>query len=319
MAQAAQSSFVEAQARRLLLWLSHSERLRRLTRDAGPVRRVTRRFVAGEARADVLAVVAALRRQGLRSTVAFLGEHTRDPQEAHAAADELVGLLHALEAAGLEPNCSLKLSQLGLAIDPMLAKDLLARVVAAAATTGGFVRIDMEESALVEQTLTMWEQVRGGGPAGVVIQAYLRRSAGDVDRLAAAGAAVRLVKGAYAEPAAVALTSRAAIDAAYLALAARLLSPAALAAGGQPAFATHDERMIAGVIAHARAAGATRAQFEFEMLLGVRRPLQRRLVAQGYRTRIYVPYGSHWYPYFMRRLAEHPANVALLVRGSLER
>ncbi len=314
-----QTPLLEAQARRVLLHLSQCELLRRMTRDLPPVRGMARAFVAGEERHEAVATAAALQREGLLATVAFLGEHTHDLREARAAATELAEMLHALAAAGLVPNCSLKLSQLGIAVDPDLAERLLIQVVRAARETGGFVRIDMEESALVEQTLAMWERARVHGPVGVVIQAYLRRSVEDVERLIRLGAPVRLVKGAYAEPPSVACTSKAEIDAAYLQLAARLLGPEAIAAGGYPAFATHDERMIRGVLGLARRSSVMPAGFEFQMLLGVRRRLQRRLVGQGYRTRIYVPYGSHWYPYFMRRLAERPGNIFLLARGRLER
>ena len=339
-----------AQARAALLWLSRQRRMQRVMAEFGPARRMARRFVAGETRADALAAVAALRGTGLRTTVAFLGEHTTDPAEARAAADEYAQLLRELAAAGLDANCSLKLTQLGLQIDPAPAEEGLRAVLAVADEVDGFVRIDMESSDVVDATLDLFERVisqrgarsaeRGVGmsaelntsglPAalgaprsafrvGVVIQAYLRRSEGDVRRLLARGAPVRLVKGAYAEPPEVAFPHKADVDAAFVRLARLLLAPEARAAGVYPAFATHDPALIAAVGRLARDYGVPADGYEFQMLLGVRRDLQGQIARAGLRLRIYVPYGEHWYPYFMRRLAERPANLFFLVRNLFRR
>ena len=342
-------------SREVLLWLSRQELLQRLTAEVGVARRMARRFVAGETRAEALEAAAALARSGMGATVAFLGEHTTDPAEARAAADENTRLLRGLASAGLEPNCSLKLTQLGLRIDPALAEEGLRTVLATAREVGGFVRIDMESSDFVQPTLDLWDKLKGergarnaapplpagesgvapGDPArgssshsafgaprsafplGVVIQSYLRRSEDDVRWLIARGAAVRLVKGAYAEPPEVAFPAKRDVDAAYVRLAELLLSAEARAAGVYPAFATHDPVMIAAVRRIVRRQGLAPEAYEFQMLLGVRRDLQRQLVGVGQRVRVYVPYGEHWYPYFMRRLAERPANLLFIVRNLL--
>ncbi|MBI2762021.1 MAG: proline dehydrogenase family protein [Chloroflexi bacterium] len=284
---------------------------------------MARRFVAGETRVDAVATVRTLAGDGLRATVAFLGEHVSDADEARTATEEIERLLRDLAAEGLEPNCSLKLTQLGLLIDDALAEHCLRRVLAAAGEAGGFVRIDMEGSEVLPATLSIFERVRehasGGQRVGVVIQSYLRRSEDDVRALIAAGAAVRLVKGAYAEPPEVAYTRKTDVDDAYVRLASLLLSAEAQTAGVYPAFATHDPAMIAAVRRVARERAIAADRYEFQMLLGVRRDLQIRLAEQGQRVRVYVPYGGQWYPYFMRRLAERPANLFFLMRNLIRR
>lgn len=309
---------VSAPARALLLWLSARDTPRRLASTFGPARRVARRFVAGESAADALAAVSRLKDDGLRATVAFLGEHVTDPAEVRAASFAIRTFQHELAGAGLEPNVSIKLTQLGLLVDPALAEAELRRILDVAEAVGGFVRIDMEGSAVLPATLDLFERATSDGAyrgrAGVVIQAYLRRSEEDIRRLIARGAPVRLVKGAYAEPAAIAFPSRADVDAAYVRLAGLLLADGARAAGVYPAFATHDGRMIAAVLRLARERGIPSDAYEFQMLLGVRRELQVRLVESGRRVRVYVPFGEQWYPYLMRRLAERPANLAFFLR-----
>jgi proline dehydrogenase len=309
----------ESQARATLLWLSRRHGLQRITAEFGPARRMARRFVAGESLEDALTAVAALRRDGIDATVALLGEHTSDAAEARAAAGECGQLLRALAGAGLSPNCSLKLTQLGISIDPSLAEENLGAVLAAAAETGGFVRIDMEHSELVPLTLDLFERVRGrlsdASRLGVVIQTYLHRSEADVRRLIALGAPVRLVKGAYAEPPEVAFPDKRDVDANFVRLAGLLLAADARSAGVYPAFATHDPAMLAAVLRLVRQGSVPRDGYEFQMLLGVRRDLQLRLARAGHRVRVYVPYGSQWYPYFMRRLAERPANLFFLLRN----
>jgi proline dehydrogenase len=312
-----------AQARAALLWLSRQQALQRLTAEIAPARRLARRFVAGEARADALATAERLTRAGLHTTIAFLGEHTHDPRTVEAAVAEYEELLRALAARNLDAWCSLKLTQLGLQIDPGLAESGLRRVVAVADEVDGFVRIDMEGSDVLDATLDIFERVTKGraGPwrTGVVIQAYLRRSEHDLRRLIAWGAPVRLVKGAYAEPATIAYPDKADVDAAYLRLAGMLLAPEARSAGVFPAFATHDAALIAAIRRLARERGVPPDAYEFQMLLGVRRDLQTALARAGLRVRVYVPYGAQWYPYFMRRLAERPANLLFLIRSLTRR
>ncbi|MFN8559772.1 MAG: proline dehydrogenase family protein [Dehalococcoidia bacterium] len=310
-------------ARAALLWLSQRQALQRLVAEVGPARALARRFVAGERRADALATVRGLAAEGIRATVAYLGEHTTDPALARAAAAENERLLHGLAAEGWEPNCSLKLTQLGLSIDPALAEEGLRRALAAAAAVRGFVRIDMEGSDVLPATLALFERVTAGRPrpgrVGVVIQAYLRRSEGDLRRLIATGAPVRLVKGAYAEPPSVAFATKREVDAAYLRLAGLLLSPEAREAGVYPAFATHDTALIGAIRRMTRDRAIPAENWEVQMLLGVRRDLQRSLALDGVRVRAYVPYGDHWYPYFMRRLAERPENLGFIVRQVVRR
>ncbi len=308
-----------AQVRAALLWLSRRGALQRLAAEFPPARRVARRFIAGETRAEAVTTARALATQGYRTTIAFLGEHVMDPREARAAAAEYGRLLRALAAADLPANCSLKLSQLGMLFDAALAEALLRQIVAVAEELDGFVRIDMEGSDLVQPTLDLYERLtagcRGRPRLGVVIQSYLRRSEADVRRLIARGAPVRLVKGAYAEPPTVAYPRKADVDAAYLRLADLLLSEEARAHGVYPAFATHDPTLIAAIRRMAQARGIPPMEYEFQMLLGVRRDLQVTLRQAGLRVRIYVPYGTRWYPYFMRRLAERPANLWFLLRA----
>ena len=318
---AAAQRLVAGETRHLLLWLSRQERLQRLTAEFAPARRAARRWVAGETRSDALATVASLAAQGLTATVAYLGEHAQTRPEVAQAVTEVRALLRELRAAGHEPNCSVKLSQLGLHFDEPLAESSLRTLVAEAAAVDGFVRIDMEGSDLTEQTLALYERVRpasGERRVGVVIQSYLRRAEADVRHLIEHGAAVRLVKGAYDEPEERAYPDKHEVDAAYVRLVDLLLSPEARAAGVYPAFATHDPAMIAAVRTLASERAIAADGYEFQMLLGIRRDLQTRLRREDQRVRIYVPYGDQWYPYFMRRLAERPANLGFLLRSLRE-
>jgi proline dehydrogenase len=213
---------------------------------------------------------------------------------------------------------SVKLTQLGLELGPALATENLQRIVARAEEAGRFVRIDMESSEYTQVTLDLFEEMWARHRnVGVVIQGYLHRSAGDVARLVRLGASVRLVKGAYDEPPDVAFAEKADTDANYLRLVEQLLSDKALANGVYPAIATHDTDLIDKAKAHTLRREIARDRFEFQMLYGIRPGLQRELAAEGYRVRAYVPYGEQWYPYFMRRLAERPANVAFLLRNLL--
>jgi len=297
-----------------LLWASRRPSVGRLAAASPISRGVVSRFVAGETSKDAIREVALLRDLGFHTTVDILGEVVGDSSSASAAAEAYLDLLGSLHQAGLEPNVSLKLTQLGLDLDREICRSHVQRVATTAAGLGGFVRIDMEDHARVSSALELGIDLRGAGaPVGVVTQAYLRRSASDLDQLIASGMPVRLCKGAYAEPPTVAFPRKSDVDRNFIALAGRLLRD-----GNNPALATHDASIIESVIAFVGEQGIARRSFEFQMLYGIRRDLQRDLRAAGYRVRIYVPYGPDWYPYFMRRLAERPAN-AVFVLGSVLR
>jgi proline dehydrogenase len=244
----------------------------------------------------------------------YLGESAPRGEAAAAAAAEYVHIIDAIVASNIERNLSLKLTQLGLDVDRATAVDNMRRILEPADRHGFFVRIDMENSPYTSVTLdildTLWQQ--GHRQVGTVLQSYLKRSERDVERVNALGARVRLVKGAYKEPKTVAFQHKADVDANFIELMRVLLDK-----GHYPAIATHDPVMIAATKAYAREKGYGNDRFEFQMLYGIRRDLQSALVREGYRVRVYVPFGRQWYPYFMRRLGERPANVAFVLRGLL--
>jgi proline dehydrogenase len=274
------------------------------------------RFVAGETLEEALAALDRLAAAGFRTTVDVLGEAVMSIDDATTATESYLATLDALAARGLDRNISVKLSQMGLAIDPDACRENVRRILDRAADHEAFVRIDMEDHSTTEATLAVWRELRGvnagRGDSGVVIQAALRRSAADIERLIEENARVRLCKGAYVEPASVAFPDKAEVDTAYEALMERLLVD-----GTFPAIATHDERLIGRAAAFTRERGIDPDRFEFQMLYGVRRDVQERLVRAGFGVRVYVPFGTQWYPYFMRRLAERPANVAFVLRSIL--
>jgi proline dehydrogenase len=299
--------------RQVLLAGADSSAIRRFVERSALTRRVVRRFVAGSAVGDAVAVVRALQGAGLASSLDHLGEDTTDSRQAAAATQAYLVLLDMLGKAGLagSAEASLKLSALGALLDPELGV-ANARVVAAAASAAGTtVTLDMEDSSATEATLGALAVLRRDYPqTGGVIQAYLRRSEADCRTLAASGARVRLCKGAYAEPPAVAFASRAEVDASY----ARCLQ-VLMSGPGYPMVATHDPALIRLAGELARQNGRSAADFEFQMLYGIRPDEQRRLAAAGYRVRVYVPYGDDWYGYLMRRLAERPANLGFFLRA----
>jgi proline dehydrogenase len=307
---------VEGAMRSLFLSLSNRRSIGRLATRLPLTRPMVARFVAGESLDAALPTLHRLRDAGFRTTLDILGESVSDIDAARAAAESYVAALSVLDEEALDLNVSLKLSQMGLALGQPIARENLARVLVAAASHAAFVRIDMEDHTTTDATLELWRSLRpvmaGSGDVGVVIQAALRRSEADVEALISEGARIRLCKGAYKEPPSVAYTDRADVDASYLRLTERLLAAAAL-----PAIATHDDRMVDHAIAYAREHGIAANRFEFQMLFGVRRDLQERLLREGWAVRIYVPLGERWYPYFMRRLAERPANVSFLLRSLL--
>jgi proline dehydrogenase len=273
-----------------------------------------RRFIAGETVEEAIAASRQIEATGAHITLDLLGESVGSIAEANAATRTYVALLDSMAAAGVERNISLKLTQLGLTVDRATCVDNLRRILDAGATKDFFVRIDMENSPFTAVTLdvfeTMWQQ--GYRNAGVVLQSYLVRSEADAARMNELGARVRLVKGAYNEPKEVAYQSKAEVDAAFV----RIMQ-ALLAGGAFPAIATHDPAMISATRAFAGGKGIPPANYEFQMLYGIRRDLQADLQTEGFQLRVYVPFGREWFPYFMRRLGERPANVGFVIRGVL--
>jgi len=302
---------VERAMRAVLLWLARRRFIGRFARWMPLSRPIVARFVAGETLEAALPAIERLHAAGFRTTVDILGESVSSDAAARVAANGYVAAIPVLEARGLEVNVSIKLSQMGLAVSPELVRENVARILTAASAEQGFVRIDMEDHTTTDATLALWRELRplmaGSGDVGVVLQAALRRTPADAEELIAAGGRVRLCKGAYREPATVAHPVKADVDAAYVAIMKRLLDD-----GAYPAIATHDDRIVDEAIVYAREHGIGPERFEFQMLFGVRRDLQERLLRDGWTVRIYVPLGSQWYPYFMRRLAERPANVVFL-------
>lgn len=276
--------------------------------------RLSSRFIAGMRLDDAIRVAEAVNRQGITVTLDSLGESVTSEMEAHRAAEVYHQLLDAIAARKLDANISVKLTQMGLQLSPRLAETIAASLAQHAQTLGNFLRIDMEDSPVTQVTLDIVRRLHARadlrGSIGVVIQAYLYRSEADIEQLLADGIRVRLCKGAYKEPPEVAFPRKADVDKNFVQLSHKLLdSPV------YHGLATHDENMIAAAKSFVAERGMDRSHFEFQMLYGVRRDLQRKLVQEGYRVRVYVPFGAEWYPYFMRRLAERPANVLFLARN----
>jgi len=305
-----------AGAKALFFALSRSASLKRLASRYGMAHEdsFARRFIAGETVQEAIAAARSLQGRGLLLTLDYLGESVRTIDEASAATREYVRLIDVIVASGIERNISLKLTQLGVDIDRATCVDNMRRILEPAQRSGFFVRIDMENSSYTDLTFqvfeTLWQQQYRN--IGLALQAALRRTEGDVQRMNELGARVRLVKGAYKEPASVAFRQKHEVDAAFLRLMRLLLDH-----GVYPAIATHDESMLAETRNYAAHRGIVLDRFEFQMLYGIRRDLQASLVAAGHKLRIYVPFGRQWFPYFMRRLGERPANIGFVVRSVL--
>ena len=296
--------------RAFLLLLSRLRWLRRRIETSALSRRVASRFVAGETLADVLAAGRRINSEGIALTIDHLGENVTSLAEAEVSRDVYLNAMNEIAANHINGNVSLKLTQFGMDISENACRANVEQLVARAKGLNTFVRVDMESSAYTGRTLALVEDLHARyGAVGTVIQAYLRRSEKDVENLCRRGVRVRLCKGAYLEPAEVAFQAKAEVDRNFVQL-MRIL----LAAGTYPAIATHDEKIIEQTKEFARSRHISSGGFEFQMLYGIRRDLQRRLVSEGYRLRLYVPFGKAWYPYFMRRLAERPANVVFLAR-----
>lgn len=301
--------------RSLILAAADSPRLQRFVQRYG-FRLGAARFVAGESLDAAVPILRRLNDDGLLTNTTLLGEGVRDEAETRAVVDAYRELLDRIQAEELRTNVSLKLTHLGLSIDEELARSNLAELVAHAAGVGNFVRIDMEESAHIEATLRIYRSLRDDGHdnVGAVLQAYLFRSEADLAALLPLAPNVRLVKGAYLEPPAIAYPKKSDVDAAYV----RLLE-ASLSGGGFTAVATHDETLIEHAISFAREREIPRGRFQFQMLYGIRPQLQRDLVQRGFDVLVAAPYGPEWYRYLMRRLAERPANLLFLLRSLVRR
>ncbi len=307
----AASDIPEQVLRSVLLAMSRQRSLGRLATSVPVTRPMVSRFVAGQDLRTALDAVAALRERGFATTLDVLGESVETGAAARAAGARYLDTLDALVARGLDRNVSLKLTQMGLDVSQGVCEEVVGAILRKAEEVGAFVRIDMEDHAKTSATLEVLRHLRPLHPdTGIVIQAALRRSEADVEALIAEACPVRLCKGAYKEPEAVAFASKAEVDENYARLMERLLLE-----GARPALATHDEKIVKRAFEIVKANGIARDRFEFQMLYGVRRDLQERLLGAGYRVRVYVPYGAEWYPYLMRRLAERPANVAFMVRS----
>lgn len=298
-----------------LIYLSENQLARKFVTRAPGARTMARRFVAGEDVEEGIDVARNLNRAGMKVTLDCLGESVHSRDEARVAADVYIRLIQRIVEENLDANVSLKMTQMGQDIDEGFLHENLVRVLDLARSHDMFVRFDMESSAYTQRTLDFFRRLWGEGyrNIGVVIQSYLRRSAGDIEQLNADNVRVRLCKGAYKEPASVAFPDKADVDGNYVKLMQMLLDH-----GNYPGMATHDEKMIRATQEYARKSGKSPKDFEFQMLYGIRRDLQQQLVAEGYNVRIYVPFGEAWYPYLMRRMAERPANLFFIVNSVLK-
>ena len=295
-----------------MLYLAKQDAIRAFAQRNAVARRIARRFVAGETLDDALVVAHEMNHRRISVSLDHLGENTSDAREASAAAEDYIAIIDRIQREAADANISVKLTALGLDISEALCRENLTRVLTTAQRYNIFVRVDMEASDYTQRTVDMVIDMSASfGNVGTVIQSALYRSPDDVERLIAAGVRVRLVKGAYLEPATIAHPRKADVDEAYL----QLMRPL-LVRGVYPGIATHDERMIDATIHFAAERDIPRARFEFQMLYGIRRDLQERLAATGYNVRVYVPYGSHWYPYLTRRMAERPANLMFIVSNT---
>jgi len=274
------------------------------------------RFVAGMTLEEAIAVAEKMNREGIAVTLDALGESVTTEAQARASVEVYHHALDAIATRGLNANVSVKLSQMGMDFDPALAEKIVGEMVEHASRVNSFVRIDMEGSPYTEATIAMTEhlQARCPGCVGTVLQAYLFRTAGDAERLLGQGIRIRLCKGAYKEPPEIAFPQKSDVDANYVKLAERMMT-----SGVFCGIATHDEAIVEKLLAFVRERDVPKSAFEFQMLYGIRRDLQRKLVKHGFGVRVYVPFGPEWYPYFMRRLAERPANVIFLLKNFFKR
>jgi len=302
-------------AKSALLFLSRHEGLKDFATQFSPLKRMTTRFVAGETIDEAVEAIRAINASGASASFDHLNESVASVGETEAEVREYREVLARISETGIDSNVSIKLTQFGLEIDPELAYRNARAVVADAAERGNFVRVDMEQSSVTQVTIDIFKRLRAEfdlNTVGIVLQSYLRRTYRDAEELLEIPARIRICKGAYNEPPEVAFPDKKDVDDNYVRVMKLLLS-----SGVYHGIATHDERMIQATINYASREGISKEAFEFQMLYGVRRDLQVQLAREGYRMRVYVPYGRHWYPYFMRRLAERPANVWFVVKNMM--
>ena len=298
-----------------LLYLSNQPRVFKFVRNSRLAKHFAKRFVPGETLANALDVVRTLNARGISASLDLLGESTNNEREARAARDEYLRILDRIHEARLDANVSLKLTAMGLDIDQELCVAVVQDILARAQQYDSFVRVDMEASAYTDVTLKIFEErlyPAYKANVGVVLQSYLYRTFADVEHMNTLRARVRICKGAYKEPPSVAYPEKKDVDANYVKCMRELMLK-----GNYPGIATHDPAMINEAKRWAKEQGIAKDRFEFQMLYGIRRDLQQSLVKEGYRMRVYVPFGTQWYPYLMRRLAERPANVAFITGNVL--
>lgn len=302
--------------RSALIYLSRQEGLKDFAARFRLFKKLTTRFVAGETIDEAVAAIRELNGEGCSASFDHLNESVANPAEAEAEVQEYLEILARIDETGIKSNVSIKLTQFGLELDPELAYKNARAVVVEAARRGNFVRVDMEASSVTEQTVDIFKRLRAEfelNDTGIVLQSYLRRTYNDAEELVKLPARIRICKGAYNEPPEVAFPDKKDADENYIRVMQLLLS-----SGIYHGIATHDPKMIAATIDFAKRRGIGKDAFEFQMLYGVRRDLQRQLAKDGYNMRVYVPYGKHWYPYFMRRLAERPANIWFVLKNLLK-
>jgi proline dehydrogenase len=298
-----------------LLFLSRQEKLKNFILGFEFAQRVSRRFVSGETQEQAIQVVKELNQKGFLATLDHLGENVTNTEEAKNSAEEYLILLDRINQAGVHSNVSCKLTQMGLDLDFEFCLNNVRRIVEKARQYDNFVRIDMEDSPRTEKTLQVCYALHKEYPnVGAVIQSYLYRSEEDVKKLLENKIRIRLCKGAYKEPKSVAFQSKKEVDDSFVKLMQMMLK-----SGVYHGIATHDDKMIQATIEFARKENISKDSFEFQLLYGIRRELQEELVEQGYNVRIYTPYGDQWYPYFMRRMAERPANLFFVAKNFFRR
>ena len=299
--------------RSALIYLSRHEGLKDFAAHFTPFKKLTTRFVAGETIEEAIAAIKELNAEGCSASFDHLNESVGSPAEADLEVQEYLRILERIDQTGINSNVSIKLSQFGLGLDPELAYRNARTIVEDAARRGNFVRVDMEGSDFTQVTIDIFKRLRaefGLNDVGIVLQSYLRRTDADAQETARIPARIRICKGAYNEPPEVAFPDKKDTDENYIRVMQLLLS-----SGVYHGIATHDPKMIEATVEYASRQGIGKDAFEFQMLYGVRRDLQRQLAKDGYNMRVYVPYGKHWYPYFMRRLAERPANIWFVMKN----
>ena len=302
--------------REMLLWASTNRWMRERFPRYPFVRRAVSRFMPGEDVGAALAAAADFQRKEITTILTLLGENVADEAAARQVVQHYEAVLDEIQGAGLDSEISVKLTHLGLDLSPACAGDHLLALVDAAARRGAMVWVDMEGSAYTQVTIDVFRRVREKREnVGLCLQAYLRRTARDLEELLAMRAAIRLTKGAYAEPPSIAFPSKAEVDLSYFRLAERMLQPDSVKGGARIAIATHDRRMIGRIQVAAEALSVPREAYEFEMLYGIQAAEQARLAADGYRVRVLISYGAEWFPWYMRRLAERPANLWFVAKN----